>query len=59
MNDTHQVELKPRQWAYLEAMAKKHGLPDASKALRCLVNFALEEADHEGDIFQEIRCSDC
>ncbi len=59
MNDEYRVELKPRQWAYLEEMAEKHGLPDVSKALRCLVNFAVEEPDREGDIFQEIRCSDC
>ena len=59
INEKYEVELKPNQWTYLESMAEKHGLPDPSKALRCLVNYAIEEGSQEGAIFQEIRCTDC
>ena len=53
------LELKETQLAYLDDMAKKHGLPDRSKALRCLITFAMTEADHEASIFTEIRCANC
>ncbi len=53
------VTLKERQWAYLDQIAQKYGLPDESKALRCLVDFAIEQTEHETSIFQEIRCFDC
>ena len=52
-------EIKETQREYLEAMAKKHHLPDSSKALRCLITFAMEETDHESSIFSEIRCTNC
>ena len=53
------VVLKERQLEYLTEMAEKHGLPDASKALRCLINFAMSETGQEEEIFQTIRCMDC
>ena len=53
------VELKEQQLEYLDTMAKKHNLPDRSKALRCLITFATQEADHEASIFTEIRCVNC
>ncbi len=53
------VMLKDRQMTYLQEMAAKHGLPDASKALRCLIDFAISNADAEPKIFTEIRCNDC
>ena len=54
-----QITLKDRQHAYLSEMAKKYRLDDESKALRCLINYAMEKQDAEGDIYQEIRCQDC
>lgn len=57
-NETYSIELKPRQHEWLTAMAKKFDLPDASKALRCLINYAQEQND-EATIFDEIRCDDC
>ena len=53
------LEAKENQIEYLDAMAKKHGLPDRSKALRCLITFAMQESEHESSIFTEIRCTNC
>ena len=39
--------------------AKKHNLPDRSKALRCLITFAMEQTEQEASIFTEIRCTSC
>ena len=52
------VEVELDQKAWLEEMAKKHGLADPSKVLRVLVDFARMEGDEE-KIFGEIRCSRC
>jgi hypothetical protein len=54
------LELKEPQYEYLTRMAKKYDLPDESKALRCLLNFAMEQSsDGERDIFEEVRCVEC
>ena len=56
---TYDLELYERQYEYLEQMAKKHGLPDLHKALRCLIDYACETTEQEDTIFNEIRCLDC
>jgi hypothetical protein len=56
---TYSFELEPGKVAFLEAMAAKHGLPDAGKALRCLIDHAREHAELESRIFGEVRCVDC
>ena len=58
-NETFSVELKRSQFEYLEKMASKYDLPDTSKALRCLINHAVERPEHEQDVFETIRCPDC
>ncbi len=58
-NVTTTLELKEKQLEYLDAMAKKHNLPDRSKALRCLITFAIEQSEQEDSIFTEVRCTDC
>ncbi|MHC4909134.1 MAG: hypothetical protein ACYTF9_05380 [Planctomycetota bacterium] len=58
-NQTCTLELKPSHLEYLEAMVEKHGLPDTSKALRCLVTYARSNPDMEDTLFREIRCTDC
>jgi hypothetical protein len=45
-----------KEW--LDAMASKHGLPDADKALRVLLDFAIEDGN-EAEIFENIRCRHC
>ena len=53
------VELDKHQMAFLEDMVQQYQLPDASKALRVLITFAIDnDAEHER-IFQEVRCLDC
>ena len=59
MNETYEIELKPRQLAFLKEMAEKHGLADESKAVRCLIDYAIEKAGEQESIFSEIRCLDC
>lgn len=58
-NQEYHVELKEPQHKYLEAVADRHNLPDASKAVRCLINYAIDHPDKEREIFEEIRCLDC
>ena len=58
-NIEYQVELKEDQYEYLSRMVKKHGLADESKALRCLIDHAIEESELEEAIFEEIRCRNC
>lgn len=53
------IELKPAMVEFLEEMTKKHNLADVGKAVRCLINYARENADKQSDIFDEIRCVDC
>ena len=54
-----QITLKDRQHAYLSEMAKKYRLEDESKALRCLIDYAMDTNDAETAIFQQVRCLDC
>ena len=58
-NEATTLELKKKQVDYLDEMATKHNLPDRSKALRCLITFAMEQSEHENAIFTEIRCTNC
>lgn len=58
-NSPTTLELKENQLEYLDAMVKKYALPDRAKALRCLLNFAMQEVDQEESIFAEIRCTNC
>jgi hypothetical protein len=53
------IDLESSQLQFLEDAAKKFGLPDMGKAVRCLVNYAREHPDKHAEIFDEIRCTDC
>jgi hypothetical protein len=53
------IDLESSQVEFLEEAAKKFGLPDMGKAVRCLVNFARDNPDKHAEIFDEIRCTDC
>jgi hypothetical protein len=53
------IELESDKVAFLEQMAREHGLPDIGKAVRCLINYARENADRHAEIFDEVRCLDC
>jgi hypothetical protein len=53
------IELDSSMMAFLQEAAARYDLPDAGKAIRCLVNFARENPDKQDDIFNAIRCLGC
>ena len=55
----YEVYLNKHQMSFLEEMSKKFGLEDNSKALRCLINFAIAEPAAHARSFDEVRCLDC
>jgi len=59
MNLPTTLDLKEDQLEYLDSMVKKHNLPDRSKALRCLITFAMLETEQEVSIFTKPRCTNC
>tara|TARA_Y100000814_G_C12089133_1_gene319415 strand:+ start:54 stop:242 length:189 start_codon:yes stop_codon:yes gene_type:complete len=52
------VVIQTEQKEWLDKMASKHSLPDASKVLRVLIDYAIEEGS-ENDIFDYVRCRYC
>lgn len=55
---SHSYDLEPTQAEWLEQMASAHSLPDTSKALRVVLDFAMQDGD-EKTIFETIRCRHC
>lgn len=53
------VELESGKVEFLDQVVRKYGLPDVSKAIRCLINYARENPDQLDAIFAEVRCLDC
>ena len=43
----------------LEQIVDKYDLPDQSKALRCLLDYAEEKESDWDDIFATVRCNRC
>ena len=43
----------------LEQITDKYDLPDKSKALRCLLDYAEEKESDWDDMFATIRCNRC
>ena len=43
----------------LEQIVDKYDLPDQSKALRCLLDYAEEKEGDWDDIFATVRCNRC
>lgn len=58
MKDERSYELNDDQHEWLEKMAEEHGLPDASKTLRILIDYAIQDGDAD-EIFTQIRCRHC
>ena len=52
----HPIELDATMVEFLEEAATAYGLPDASKTVRCLINYVRENPDKRDEIFGEIRC---
>lgn len=55
----YSFELEKDMMEFIEQMTAKHNLPDVSKTMRCLVNYAREVETAQEDIFVEIRCLNC
>jgi hypothetical protein len=51
-------EIYPDSLAMLQEVAGKYGMPDASKALRCLLDYAATDGDWQ-EIFEKVRCRRC
>ena len=56
MDITFTIEEDHKDW--LDAMANSYELPDASKALRVLLDYAMEDGNRD-EIFQKVRCLRC
>ena len=56
---TYSIELEKDMMWFLEQMMTQSSLPDVSKAMRCLVNYARYVDTARDDIFAEIRCNTC
>ncbi|MEZ5666888.1 MAG: hypothetical protein R3F55_05545 [Alphaproteobacteria bacterium] len=54
----HSFDLVDDQMAFLEAMAAAHDLPDAGKALRVLIDYAIAAGDRDA-IFGQVHCLRC
>ncbi|MBI3451800.1 MAG: hypothetical protein HY057_03005 [Rhodospirillales bacterium] len=52
------LEIETDQLEWLKEMAAAYSLPDASKALRVVLDHAMMDAE-EDDIFMSIRCRRC
>lgn len=52
------LEIEADQLDWLKQMAASYSLPDASKALRVVLDHAMQDAD-EDDIFMSVRCRRC
>ena len=53
------VDLEKEKVQFLQEVTVKHSLADIGKAIRCLINYARENPDKHGEIFDEVRCLDC
>jgi hypothetical protein len=51
-------EIQSDAETFLEEMAAKYEMPDRDKALRALLDYAIQDGDAD-EIFGEIRCLRC
>ena len=56
----HTFEIAKEQREWLDSVTEEYGLPDESKALRILLDYAIEEGNKD-EIFSDInmRCRYC
>lgn len=53
-----EFEINPDAYDMLIRITERYNLPDASKALRCLLDYAATDGDWD-DIFRTVRCRRC
>lgn len=51
-------EIYPDSYEMLLAITQRYQLPDPSKALRCLLDYAATDGDWD-KIFKQVRCRRC
>ncbi|NKB24862.1 MAG: hypothetical protein GKR87_10895 [Kiritimatiellae bacterium] len=56
VNVSYDIQEEHKNW--LESMATQYHLPNASKALRILLDYAIAEGDKDA-VFTTIRCRHC
>ena len=59
MRQEYDIELKDFQKDYLAGITEKYDLPDMGKAIRCLIDYAIEMEEQEIEIFKLERCHSC
>lgn len=52
------LEIQNDQNEWLETIVQEYSVPDSSKALRILLDYAIQEADPD-EVFNIIRCHHC
>ena len=55
---SEKLEINQDHLEWLKKMATEHGLFDEHKALRVLLDYAMQDGDLEA-IFTEVRCNHC
>jgi hypothetical protein len=58
IKEAHSFELNDDHVEWLKKMTEKFSLDDEGKALRIVLDYAMEEADQE-TVFEVIRCNHC
>lgn len=53
-----EFEIYGDSWAMLQEITRRYELQDASKALRCLLDYAATDGDWD-KIFKQVRCRRC
>lgn len=53
-----EFEINPDAFEMLIRITERYNLPDASKALRCLLDYAATDGDWD-EIFKTVRCRRC
>ena len=51
-------QVSPDHLDFLREMVRTYDLPDIDKAVRILLDYAMEDGDQD-EIFKEIRCLHC
>jgi hypothetical protein len=55
---TVEFEIQPEALALVDEIVAAYDLPDRSKAIRCLLDYAAEDGDRDA-IFGTVRCRRC
>ncbi len=59
MIQEYSIELKDRHHEYLQEMIEKYSVEDLGKAIRILIDHAIDAKDMETVLWEDERCLDC